>query len=192
MLKIAITGNIASGKSLFEKFLKDKGFKVLCLDDVTHFLYKNSADFKNFLLKKFNTVNRFEVANVVFGDAALRKELENFIHPLILAEMNSFFASCKDVHFVFVSAALLYEAGFDKYFDKTILITANEEVRLERLMVRNSLSREDAKARIDSQMKEELKKERADYIIDNSGTIEDFKKAFGIFLDKFSKDLKTF
>ena len=151
MLKIAITGNIASGKSLFENFLKERGYKVLCLDCVTHFLYENSTVLQEFLLKKFNTKTRKEIADIVFQDVVQKKELEDFIYPLILNEMNAFFA-----------------AGFDKYFDKTLLITTDKNIRLQRLMKRNGLTETEALSRINSQMREEVKKELSDYVIDNS------------------------
>ena len=192
MLKIAITGNIASGKSLFEQFLKDKGFKVLCLDNVTHSLYENSPRLREFLLKKFNTVNRIEVADIVFNNSILKKELEDFIYPLILDEMKNFFKENLNKPFVFVSAALLFEAGFDKYFDKIVLICADENIRIKRLMARNSISKAEAKLRIDSQMKEDFKKEHADYVIDNSGTKEEFKDAVDVFINMFLEDLKAF
>ncbi len=89
MLKIAITGNIASGKTLFEDFLKSKGFSVLCLDFVTASLYESSKPLQEFLLKKFNTISRNEISNQVFSNPLLKKELENFIYPLIINEMNS-------------------------------------------------------------------------------------------------------
>ena len=168
MLKIAITGNIASGKSLFENFLKERGYKVLCLDCVTHFLYENSTVLQEFLLKKFNTKTRKEIADIVFQDVVQKKELEDFIYPLILNEMNAFFAAHKDEPVVFVSAALLFEAGFDKYFDKTLLITTDKNIRLQRLMKRNGLTETEALSRINSQMREEVKKELSDYVIDNS------------------------
>ncbi len=168
MLKIAITGNIASGKSLFENHLKALGYKVLCLDNVTHFLYENSNTLHSFLLKKFNTTSRCEIAAVVFKDPSLKKELEDFIYPLILDEMSRFFEENKGEKFVFVSAALLYEAGFDKYFDKTVLISAPEKTRLQRLMVRNNLSEAEAMARIKSQQPEAKKAKKADFVIENS------------------------
>jgi len=91
MLKIGITGNIASGKSLFENCLKNAGYKVLCLDFVTAFLYENSPVLKDFLLKKFNTIDKAQIAKIVFSNQLLKKELENFIYPLIMDEMNKFF-----------------------------------------------------------------------------------------------------
>ncbi len=189
MLKIGITGNIASGKSLFEKYLKDAGFRVLCLDFVTAFLYENSKPLQEFLLKKFNTVNKKEVAEIVFLNPKLKVELEKFIYPLILDKMNEFFTQNKNEPVVFVSAALLFEAGFDRYFDKTVFIKADKSIRLKRLMERNNLTFSEAKLRINSQSAECKKTPKCDYVIDNSTTVEalrakteDFIKSLNILL----------
>lgn len=187
MLKIGITGNIASGKSLFEKYLKSFGYKVLCLDYVTAFLYENSSVLQEFLLKKFNTISRKEISKIVFKDPLLKKELENFIYPLILDEMNKFFVENSLESVLFVSAALLFESGFNKYFDKIIFIKADEKIRQKRLMERNNLSSEEADLRIKSQITETQKIPKCDFIIDNSGS----KEALQTAADNFIKSLST-
>lgn len=183
MLKIALTGNIASGKTLFEECLKLEGFRVLCLDSVTHKLYRTSAPLKDFLLKKFNTTERNKVAASVFNKPKLKAELENFIYPLILAEMNKFFNNNRHQKFLFVSASMLYEAGFEKYFDKVVLICADENLRLQRLIKRNNLSEANALRRIKAQIRQEKKAKRADYIIDNNGTEYDLRVAAKRFIE---------
>ncbi len=185
MLKIGITGNIASGKSLFEKYLKDTGFQVLCLDFVTHFLYENNADLKKFLLQKFNTFERRKISAIIFKNIKLKQELENFIYPLILDKMIEFFDNNKQEKIVFVSAALLFEAGFNKYFDKIVLISADKNIRIKRLMKRNDLSYEDAVLRVNSQTDEGYKAPLSDFVIENSGTEEELKQK----TDKFIKEI---
>lgn len=175
MLKIGITGNIASGKSLFEKYLKDAGFKVLCLDFVTAMLYENSSLLQDFLLKKFNTVNKKDVSKIVFLNSKLKTELEEFIYPLILDEMNKFFTQNINQPVVFVSAALLFEAGFDKYFDKIVFINADLNIRLKRLMERNHLTLDEAKLRINSQIEESKKIPKCTFVINNSTTKENLQ-----------------
>ena len=183
MLKIALTGNIASGKTLFEECLKLEGFKVLCLDNVTHKLYETSVPLKDFLLKKFNTTERSEVSACVFKEPKLRAELENFIFPLILTEMNKFFDDNLGEKLLFVSASTLYEAGFEKYFDKVVLICADENLRLQRLMKRNNLNEADALKRIKAQIEQSKKVKLADYIIENNGTRNDLKQAAKRFIE---------
>lgn len=186
MLKVAITGNIASGKSLFESFLKNLGFKVLCLDNVTHLLYENSDVLKDFLLKKFNTISRAEISKKVFKNPSLKSELEKAIYPLILDEMEKFFIENKSEKYVFVSAAVLFEAGFKQYFDKIIFIKADENIRLQRLMDRNNLSKDEAKIRIKSQKPEDEKIKLSDFVIDNSGTVLELENAANAFISKLS------
>jgi len=187
MLKIGITGNIASGKSLFENCLKNAGYKVLCLDFVTAFLYENSPVLKDFLLKKFNTIDKAQIAKIVFSNQLLKKELENFIYPLIMDEMNKFFAENTAQPVVFVSAALLFESGFDKYFDKIVFIKADENIRLKRLMERNNLSKEKALQRLNSQSSESEKIPLCDFVIDNSSSKEALYKQ----ANDFIKSLNT-
>lgn len=186
MLKIAITGNIASGKSLFENYLKIKGYKVLCLDVVTAYLYENSKILQDFLLKKFNTTSKTQISNVVFSNSVFKKELENFIYPLIFNEMTNFFTKNANEKVVFVSAALLFESGFNKYFDKITFIKADKNIRLKRLMERNNLSQDEALLRINSQMPEFNKIPLCDYIIDNSTSKDDLKKAADDFIESLS------
>ena len=86
MKKIAITGNIASGKSLLEAYFKKSGNITLCLDKVTDEIYKD-AKFQESLKKIFNTANRNEISNIVFSNKAKLKTLEGLILPLIKQKM---------------------------------------------------------------------------------------------------------
>lgn len=187
MLKIGITGNIASGKSLFENYLKNAGYKVLCLDFVTAFLYENSPVLKDFLLKKFNTIDKTQISSIVFSNPVLKKELESVIYPLILDEMNKFFAQNFSEKIIFVSAALLFEANFKRYFDKIVFIKADENIRLKRLMQRNNLSKEKALQRLNSQSPESEKIPLCDFVVDNSGS----KDALCVQANDFIKSLNT-
>lgn len=172
MLKIGITGNIASGKSELEKILKNEGFKVLCLDYITHLIYENDKEFQKELINIFNTTNRSEISKIVFDDKNKLKLLENIIYPKIKNLMDDFFIENKDEKFIFVSAAMLFEAGFDTYFDKIIFISADYNLRLERLIKRNNLTLNEAKKRMASQDSEENKIKKSNYIIYNNLSLE--------------------
>lgn len=171
MIKIGLTGAIASGKSEAEKILK-KILPVVDLDIVSHKILEE--DVREEILKEFNTLNRKEIGKVVFQDIEKRKKLEEIIHPRLKTYVLNFFEEKKDKKAVVVSGALLYEAGFFPLFDKTIFIDAPKNIRLERLQKRNSLNREDALIRINSQKNEG--KTKADFIIQNTGTIEELKE----------------
>lgn len=173
MLKVGITGNIASGKSQVEKIISDCGYKVFDLDKTTHSLFENSEVLKKKLKSEFDTFERTEVSKIVFNDKNKLKTLENIIHPMIKDEMFKIFDENKTQDKLFVSGALLFESGFSKFFDKTIFVEADPKLRLERLMKRNNLSETEALKRINSQQNN---KHLADIIIQNNSTIDELKQ----------------
>ena len=169
MLKIAITGNIASGKSTVEKLIEDNGYKVYDTDKIAHKILEISAEVK----EAFGTTNRKEIAKIVFTNPEKLQLLESIIHPKVKEEILKIFNSNED--FIFISVPQLFETGFNKLFDKIIFVTADENIRKERLIKRNSLTPEEAQTRIDAQ-KDLNKKELSDFIIENNSNIEDLKK----------------
>ena len=169
MLKIAITGNIASGKSTVEKLIEDNGYRVYDTDKIAHKILENSAEVK----KTFGTIDRKEISKIVFANQKKLQLLESIIHPKVKEEILKIFNSNED--FIFISVPQLFETGFNKLFDKIIFVTADENIRKERLIKRNSLTPEEAQTRIDAQ-KDLNKKELSDFIIENNSNIEDLKK----------------
>lgn len=180
MIKIAITGNIATGKSAVEKILRDKGFKVLDTDKVTHELQER-ADVTEIISKNFNNVlkdgkiSRKKLGDIIFNDKKAKKTLENIMHPMIKEEIGRFFQQNGSEKIAFVSIPLLFETGFEKFFDKVLIVVTESKIQLERLMKRNNLTKEDAIKRINSQMPQKEKISHSDYIVRNNGTIDELK-----------------
>lgn len=184
MQKIAITGNIASGKSEVEKILKEKSFKVLDTDDVAHNLLNDKSVKKQLIsiFERFDiiencSISRQKLGKVVFKYANLRKKLENVLHPLIKDEIEKFFRSLeKNEKLAFVSIPLLFEANFEYMFDKIILVYADDKIRQERLIKRNNLPESYAKNRLKIQLSQDEKINLSDFVIYNNGTIEFLRK----------------
>ena len=169
MLKIAITGNIASGKSTVEKIIEDNGYKVYDTDKIAHKILENSEEVK----ETFGTVDRKKIAKIVFTNSKKLQLLESIIHPKVKEELLKIFNSNEKV--VFISVPQLFESGFDTLFDKIIFVTANENIRKERLIKRNSFTPKEAQKRIDAQ-KEDGKTAKSDFVIENNSDYESLKE----------------
>lgn len=180
MLRVAITGNIASGKSTVEGILRQKSYKVLDTDFVVHELFGGKcvkdevvAAFEGFDILEEGEISRKKLGQVVFKDEILRKKLESILHPLVKIEIDKFFEKERNSKFAFVSVPLLFEAKFESIFDKIILVYASDEIRLNRLIERNNLSFEHAKNRLDIQMSQDEKVSLSDFVIYNNENLCD-------------------
>ena len=169
MIKIGLTGNIASGKTEVEKIFQKKGFIVVDLDKISHQLLENDDEVKNKVLDEFKTLDRAELAKIVFGDLNKKKILEDIIYPKLKEYIIKCFKINEDKKALIISGALIYEAGFSSLFDKIIFVDAKKELRLKRLMKRNNLDKNTAYKRINCQNDDS--KIKADIIIENNSDI---------------------
>ena len=187
MLRIGITGNIASGKSAAEDFIREAGFKVYDTDKIAHEILENSNEvkqaFSNFDILSNGKIDRKKLAKIVFSDKKLLEKLENIIHPEVKKEILQIFSLCENEKAVFISVPQLFEAEFENLFDKIIFITAGKSLRLARLMKRSNLTEEEALLRINAQQDEDKKITKSDYIIENNSTPEALQSKIKDFLN---------
>ena len=175
--KVAISGNIASGKSQVEKILVGLGFKVYDSDKIAHDVLNSITEFYGYDVFSEGKIDRKKLGALVFSNPDIKQKLEKLTHPKIKETIIKIFEENEDEKYIFVSVPLLYEAGFENIFDKVIFISVDEDIQLKRLMKRNNLSKKDALARINSQQPQKEKALKADYIIENNKTINDLKIA---------------
>lgn len=178
ILIIGITGSIACGKSLVSNYLQEKGYTIIDADKIGHMALEND-EVKKQLVNKFgksilkdNEVNRVTLGKLVFENNENLKELNNIIHPQIRKNISEQIQVHKNEELVFVDVPLLFEAKFDDLVEKIIVVSLDEKIQLERLMNRNSLSKEEALQRIKSQIPVREKEKLGDYVVDNSFTQE--------------------
>lgn len=178
MIKFALCGNIASGKSTVQKLLENQGYRVLDTDKVAHELLtvNNSElflEFKKFDVFENGEFSREKLGKLVFTNKEIKQKLENILHPQIRKKIKEFFEQNQNEKYLFVGIPLLFEANMTDLFDKIIFIYADDDIRLKRLLLRNNYSLDYAKARINSQMRQEEKAQKSDYVIYNNGSIEE-------------------
>lgn len=183
-LKVGITGGIGSGKSIFCKIAESKGYPVVVADDIAKKLLSENDEIKRQIRETFGNEsyingepNKKFLADNVFSQPEKLVQINNIIHPKTLQIIEELMNELlKTNNLVFVESAIIVEIGIEEMFDYIVLITAEDEKRIERVQKRSSLSVEEIQKRIDSQLKDESKKQFADFTIDNNSTEEKFSE----------------
>jgi dephospho-CoA kinase len=180
-LILGVTGNIASGKSTVAKELARRGAAVLDADQLAREVVESGSAvlkklvklFGNEILQQNGDLDRDRLGQMVFADVKVRAMLNQIIHPEIAkksVDRLSRLQSDPDLPLIVYEASLLFEVGAESRVDKVLVVKIDPEQQLQRLISRDRLSREGARQRIAAQMPQQQKVERADYVIDNSGS----------------------
>ena len=183
MLRVGLTGSIGVGKSFVASVFAELGCHVLDADQTAREVVMPGTLGLKALVEVFGegilttdgTLDRKRLGTLIFADQSKREKLNHILHPFIIARqdeiLNGWEAEDPDGIGI-VDAALMIESGGYKRFDKLIVVHCRPEVQLERLMLRDKLSRDEALRRINSQMPQEEKQKFADYLIDTSDGYE--------------------
>ncbi len=189
MIKIAITGNIASGKTEVQKIIEKLSYKVIDTDKIGHDLLDKlpaiEKEFYNYdVFESSGKISREKLGKLVFSNPELKKKLESIIHPEIKNELLKFFEENKSEPVIFAGIPLLFETDMREIFDKALLIYTDDEIRKKRLLLRNNYTPEYAEIRMNSQMPQDEKKLLSDYIIYNNGTLSELENSVTTFLQE--------
>ena len=180
MIKVAICGNIASGKTEAQKIIEDMNYPVLDTDKVSHSILEEHSSviittFSGYDILENNHISREKLGMLVFNNTNLKTKLENVVHPIVKDKIMQFFSENNDKKYAFVAIPLLFEANMQDIFDKIIFIYSNDDIRLKRLLNRNNYDEEYAKIRINSQLSQDIKASKADYVIYNNESLNNLK-----------------
>ncbi|URM33860.1 dephospho-CoA kinase [Cytobacillus firmus] len=185
-LTVGLTGGIASGKSTVSSLLIEKGYTVIDADIEARLAVEKGEEayqeivrhFGERVLLKDGSIDRGELGSIIFHDEKERKVLNSIVHPAVRKRMTAKKeqAISHNEQLIILDIPLLFESKLQYMCDKTLLVYADEDIQLQRLMQRNQLSEKEAMARIQSQLPLREKKELADAVIDNNGTIEETEK----------------
>ncbi len=184
MLKVGLTGSIGTGKSTVEYILNELGAYTIDADKIVHQLLEKPQIIEK-IKKKFGKdvikdgkIDKKKLAQIIFSDKNKKKVLENILHPEVFKQIQNFFKEVEKKDPCAVAVAdvpLMIETGSYKNYDIVIVVYAPKELQLKRLKAKG-MSEEEAIARIKAQMDIEKKKEYADIIIENTGTIDQLKE----------------
>lgn len=176
MIKIGITGGIGSGKSTVCKVFETFGIPIFYADTVAKEIMVSDpiliAGIKNaFGTKSYNSegkLNNQHIAGIVFNNSTELAKLNKLVHPAVFRAFDEWLAGVPEyTRYIIKEAALLFESGSYKMCDKSILVTAPLEVKLQRVMERDGTSEAQVQARMDKQMSDEEKVKMADFLIKN-------------------------
>ncbi len=187
MLVIGLTGSIGTGKSEAARQLEALGASVISADQVGHEAYTPHteaweqvvATFGDEILQEDGEIDRHKLGALVFSDTDQLDKLNEIMHPRMARMVANKIETLRTqgVDVVVVEAALLFEAGWDSLVEEVWVTDSPEEMVIERLKKRNGLSEEEARKRISSQMDRTERLEKADAVIDNSGTMAGLESA---------------
>ena len=171
---IGLTGGIGSGKSMVARLFELMGCKLIDSDEVAKQLYFKPS-IKSQIVELLGPdaylseklINKKFISEKIFNDSTLLKRLNHIIHPEVKNELNLFFKTHKN-EIIIKESALLFEAGLEKEVDKIIVVTADDETRINRVMLRDGSQREHVIKQINAQIKQEEKIKSANYIIRNN------------------------
>ena len=184
---IGVTGPIASGKSAVTALLKEKGAHVIDADIIAREVVEPGRPawtdiveyFGESVLQPDQSIDRPELGRIVFGDAKQLSILNEIVHPRVMEEVDSRLRELAGTNspdaVVVIDVPLLIEVGMNKRCAHTVLVIADEDVRLERLL-KKGLSREEAESRVDAQHGKDALAKFADVVIVNNGTLDELKE----------------
>jgi dephospho-CoA kinase len=186
IITVGLTGGIGTGKTTVAAMFKRCGAVVIFADRVARDLIDQNNTIKKQIIKKFGeesylpdgNLNRIRMATQVFKNQRLQKILNAIVHPIVIREIDRTIDNIRrsgHYRIVVVEAALIYEAGIQYKFDYIVVVDADRDVRIKRMIRRDSESETNINARMKSQLSNRIKAALADFVIKNNGTIQDLE-----------------
>jgi dephospho-CoA kinase len=178
---IGLTGGIGSGKSTIANYIASKGIPVYIADEeakklmeLPEVITSVQSIFSENVLDKFGKLDRKKIADLVFNSPTQLSQLNNIVHPLVKNHFMEWLKIHSNAPYVIKEVAILFETGGNTACDKVIVVTAPEEIRIERAMKRDNVSKETIVSRMNNQLPESDKITKSDFIIHNIDLNESF------------------
>ncbi len=199
---VGVTGGIGSGQSSVCQYLSNLGCKVIDVDKKAKQIINRDRSLQSDLRKTFGNeiffrngqLNRRLLASIAFQNEEKTQKLNRLVHPRMVAEVieemeNARFS--QKFPLIVIDAALIYEISIEQMFDSIIVVYTSLKMRIERVMKRDRQTRDEIMARVLRQISLEEKKNWADYVINNDGTLEDLEKQTQTVFDNITDDIQV-
>lgn len=195
-MKIGVTGIYASGKGTVCSMFEDLGARVIDTDVIARQIVEPGSDGLSRLVEEFGKaildsdgrLERRSFANIVFKDPLKVKRLNEITHPIILGRVIDIISGAPDEVYM-VNTPLLFESGFDRHMDKNIVVVAHTGQVIGRGMNRDRITEKEIRERLNHQNSLNEKIKKADYVIDNSGTLENTKRQVRIIWNSLTRSI---
>jgi dephospho-CoA kinase len=190
MLRVALTGGIASGKSLVAAELAARGAVIIDADVLAREVVEPGTPALAAIIDKFGPqimrdgeLDRSQLGAIVFADPDARRDLERIVHPAVRARAAELERAADPDAVVVHVIPLLVETGQQQDFDVVVTVDVDHETQIQRLIARNGFSRAEAAARVDAQADSEERRTAADVVVDNHGNLEDLREQIAALWD---------
>lgn len=189
-LKIAVTGGIGTGKSTVCDLFHSKGYPILYADQISKEILSTNKVIQQQIIEEFGSESFIDgkpntkfLSEKVFSDSQKVKKINSILHPSVINTTQSKMdEELKKSEIVFVEAALIYEAKMEELFDYVLVVTASENLKIERAMVTKGLTRDEVLSRISKQIPDDNKKKLADFVIENNGSFSELENKVNLIL----------
>jgi dephospho-CoA kinase len=195
MIKVGLTGGIGSGKSTVAKILLKLGFPVYNSDKRAKWLMNNNSILKNNISSIFGensyingVLNTNFISNIVFSDPDKIIQLNSLVHPSVSKDFDKWLKLNISHNIIFKEAAILIESGAYLKMNKIILVESRNDLKIERILKRDSTDFDSVKKRMDSQSSDTKNKKYVDYIIENNETLESLNTKVNLVIQQIKKD----
>jgi len=192
-MRIGLTGSFGSGKTTISEFFREYGARIIDADEIAREITKKRSEACRKIIRAFGeefynpdqSLNRKKLAAFVFSNPKALKKLEQIVHPLVRKRELELLEQYKQDPLVVLSVPLLFEKKLDAFVDKVVVVALSKEERYKRIGRNYGLSRKEIDERLNNQMPQEEKILRADYVIDNNGSLKESQIQVKRLIEKF-------
>lgn len=177
MLKVGITGGIGSGKTIICEVFKQLGIPVYYADTAAKNLYNTDEQLKIGIIELFgenlyanNTLDKKALASIIFNNKTALHKVNQLVHPAVARDFEQWALYHKSAPYVLQEAAILFESKTNRLMDKTITISVSEDIRVQRASLRDKVTPNEIKQRLQHQLTEDERNQLADFIIINDNS----------------------